>query len=75
MALFNDPILLGGNLMHHRIDSILKRLRQVIAQNLGPESIRSACRAAGHSWRRCTLSPVVVVHGFILQIFYGNASN
>ena len=60
--------------MHHRIDSILKRLRQDIAQNLGPESILAACRAAGHSWRKCTLDPVAVVHWFIIQISHGNTS-
>lgn len=60
--------------MHHRIDSILRRLRQDIAQNLGPESILSACRAAGHTCRKCTLDPVAVVHWFIIQISYGNTS-
>ena len=38
--------------MHHRIDTILKRLRQDVARRLDPESIRAACREAGHTWRQ-----------------------
>jgi Transposase DDE domain len=74
MALFYDPTMLGGTLMHHRIDTILKRLRQDVAQRLDPESIRSACREAGHSWRQCVLNPVAIVHWFVIQVLHGNTS-
>jgi hypothetical protein len=74
MALFNDPIAQGGTLMHHGIDTILKRLRQDIAQRLDPESIHSACRDAGHFWRKCTLNPAAIVHWFVTQVLHGNTS-
>jgi hypothetical protein len=60
--------------MHHRIDTILKRLRQDVAHRLGPESIRSACRSAGHIWRRSLLDPVAIIHWFVTQILLGNTS-
>ncbi len=60
--------------MHHRIDTILKRLRQDVAQRLDPESIRSACREAGHAWRQCLLNPVAIVHWFVIQVLHGNTS-
>lgn len=60
--------------MHHRIDTILKRLRQDVAHRLDAESIRSACREAGHGWRRCVLDPVAIVHWFVIQIVHGNTS-
>ncbi len=60
--------------MHHRIDTILKRLRQDVAHRLDPESIRSACREAGHGWRDRVLDPVAVVHWFVTQVLHGNTS-
>ena len=60
--------------MHHRIDTILKQLRQDPARALQPESIRTACRSAGHTWRKCLLDPVAVIHWFVIQIIHGNAS-
>jgi hypothetical protein len=60
--------------MHHQIHTILNQLRQDLATHLQPESILSACRAAGHTWRKCTLDPVAVVHWFITQILHGTTS-
>ena len=60
--------------MHHRIDTILKQLRQDVAQRLDPDSIRAACRQAGHRWRDCLLNPVAIVHWFVLQVLHGNTS-
>jgi hypothetical protein len=74
MWLFNDPTVQGGTLMHHRIDTILKQLRQDLAQRLDPESIHAACRQAGHSWRNRLLNPVTIVHLFVTQILHGNTS-
>ena len=74
MVLLDDPIELGGTLMHHQIDTILKRLRQDIPSRLDPEAIRSACREAGHGWRHCVLNPVAIVHWFVIQVLHGNTS-
>ena len=63
MVLLNDPTMQGGTLMHHRIDTILKSLRQGLALRLDPESVHSACRQAGHTWRKCTLNPNTVEIG------------
>jgi hypothetical protein len=60
--------------MHHRIDTILKGLRQDVAHRLEPESIRSACRQAGHTWRHCVLNPVAIIHWFVIQVLHGNTS-
>lgn len=60
--------------MHHRIDTILKRLRQDVARHLDPESIRAACREADHGWRHCILNPVAIVHWFVIQVLHGNTS-
>lgn len=74
MALLDDPTVQGGTLMHHRIDTILKCLRQDVARRLDPESIHSACQDAGHTWRRCSLDPVAIVHWFVIQVLHGNTS-
>ena len=74
MVLLDDPTVQGGTLMHHRIDTILKQLRQDVASSLDPESIRSACREVGHTWRQCILNPVAIVHWFVIQILHGNTS-
>ena len=74
MWLLDDPIAQGGPLMHHRMDTILTRLRQDVAQRLDPQSIHSACKDAGHVWRRSTLNPVAIVHWFLIQILHGNTS-
>jgi hypothetical protein len=74
MALLDDPIAQGGPLMHHRIDTILKGLRQGLARRLDPEAIRSACRQAGHTWRHRVLDPVAIVHWFVIQVLHGNTS-
>jgi hypothetical protein len=60
--------------MHHRIDTILRRLRQDLAHRLEPQSIQSACRSVGHTWRKSLLDPVAVVHWFVIQILHGNSS-
>ena len=60
--------------MHHQIHTILKQLRQDVAQRLDAESIRSACRDAGHFWRKCMLNPVAIVHWFVIQVLHGNTS-
>ena len=60
--------------MHHRIDTILGRIRQDLAHHLDPESIHSACFAVGHTWRQCRLTPVVIVNWFLVQVLGGNTA-
>jgi hypothetical protein len=60
--------------MHHRIDTIVKQLRQDIALHLDPESIHSACRSVGHTWRRCVLNPAAILHWFAIQVIHGNTA-
>ena len=60
--------------MHHRIDTILKGLRQDLARRLAPDSIERACHAVGHLWRQCPLDPVAIVHWFVTQILLGNTA-
>jgi hypothetical protein len=72
MGVLYDPITPRGSLMHHPLDTILNHLRQDIAHHLDPESILQACRDSGHRWRRCVLTPVVIIHSFVTQILLGN---
>jgi hypothetical protein len=60
--------------MHHRIDTILTALRQDIGRHLDADSIRSACRSIGHTWRKCRLDPVAIVHWFVIQILHCNTA-
>jgi hypothetical protein len=60
--------------MHHRIVSILRRLKQDPAQELDRPAIRDACRQVGHAWRAGLLDPVTTVHLFLLQILHGNTA-
>ena len=60
--------------MHHRIDTILTQLRQDVARHLDADSIRSACGAIGHTWRKCRLDPVAIVHRFVTRILQGNTA-
>jgi hypothetical protein len=60
--------------MHHQMDTILKRLRQDPARFLDRESVEKACREVGHRWRRCALTPVEILHWFLIQITLGNTA-
>jgi Transposase DDE domain len=60
--------------MHHRMDTILKRLRQDVARHIGPDSVLAACKEARHTWRDCALNPVAVFHLFVAQVVRGNTS-
>ena len=56
------------------IMSVLTRLRQDLASSLSRETILSACRQAGYSWRTRKLDPVATVWYFLLQILHGNTA-
>ncbi len=60
--------------MHHRMDTILKRLRQDLALRLDPDSILGVGRSVGHVWRNSPLNPVVTLHWFLVQVLHGNTS-
>ena len=52
----------------------LARIRQDVGQYLPESAIVSACRAAGHRWRKRKLGPVQTTHLFILQVLCFNAA-
>ena len=56
------------------IMTVLARLRQDVTNHLSSETIRSACRAAGYSWRDRTLGPDVTLWLFLLQVLHGNTA-
>ena len=60
--------------MHHRILSILRRLKQEPARELDRATIVDICRRIGYSWRAGVLDPVATVHLFLLQILHGNTA-
>jgi Transposase DDE domain len=61
--------------MHRRISTILQRLRQDLAATLGTDFIHTACLTAGHTWSdSALLTPVAIIHWFLIQILHGNTS-
>lgn len=60
--------------MHHRITSILRRLKQDPARELDRAAILDACRQVGHAWRASVLDPVATIHLFLLQVLHGNTA-
>jgi len=60
--------------MHHRIVSILRRLKQDPAEQLDRPAILDVCRQVRHTWRACLLDPVATVHLFLLQVLHGNTA-
>jgi hypothetical protein len=60
--------------MHHRILSILRRLKQDPARELDRPAILDVCRQVGHRWRASVLDPVATIHLFLLQVLHGNTA-
>ena len=60
--------------MHHRIVSILRRLKSAPARQLDRPEILDACRQVHHTWRHCLLDPVALIHLFLNQILRGNTA-
>ncbi len=52
----------------------LSRIKGDVRSFVSDESIRHACRAAGHSWRERQLGPVETVHLFVLQVIHFNTA-
>ena len=46
----------------------LARIKEDVRSFVPDESVRRACRAAGHRWRERRLGPVETVHLFVLQV-------
>lgn len=59
------------------VTSILRALARIkadIAVHLQATTIERLCRELGHTWRERTLTPVVTVHAFLLQVLHGNTA-
>jgi hypothetical protein len=52
----------------------LARIKDDVRAFVSDESIRQACRAAGHRWRERQLGPVETVHLFVLQVIHFNTA-
>ena len=48
----------------------LARIKDDVRACLPDESVRAACRAAGHRWRQRQFGPVETVHLFVLQVIH-----
>ena len=58
--------------LHHRLVSILRRIRQDVATLLDKEAINAACREENYSWKNRLFNPAKTVHLFNLQILNHN---
>jgi DDE family transposase len=59
---------------HHRLLSILRRIRQDVATLLDKEAINAACREENYTWKDRLLNPTNTVHLFMLQVLNENAA-
>ena len=59
---------------HHRLTSILRRIRQDVATLLDKEAINAACREEHHTWKDRLLNPTNTVHLLMLQVLNENAA-
>jgi hypothetical protein len=60
--------------LHHRLISILGRIRQDVATLLDKEAINAACREENYTWKNRLFNPTNTVHLFILQVLNGNTA-
>jgi hypothetical protein len=60
--------------MHQRIVTTVRVLRQDLAPYLDEELIHEICRRVGHRWRECRLTPVAIIHWFMVQVLHGNTA-
>src|SRR4051794_40321176 len=73
MALSNEPSA-GGPRMHRPIHNALRALRQDLPSHLDESTINAACHQVGHTWRDCLLTPVAILHWFLIQVLHGNTA-
>src|SRR5579863_1597812 len=75
MGFFPKTFGTGGPAMHRRISTILRRLRQDLAEPLATDFLLAACRAAGHTWSdSALLTPAAIIHWFLVQVLHGNTA-
>lgn len=60
--------------LHHRLVSILGRIRQDVATLLDKDAINAACRQENYTWKDRRLNPTNTVHLFILQVLNRNTA-
>jgi hypothetical protein len=60
--------------LHHRLVSILGRIRQDVATLLDKDAINAACRAENYTWKDRLLNPTNTDHLFILQVLNRNTA-
>src|SRR5678816_4252404 len=56
------------------IPRALARIKDDVRAFVPDESVRRACRDAGHRWRERQLGPVEAVHLFVLQVLHFNTA-
>ena len=59
---------------HHRLVSILSRVRQDVATRLDKEAINTACLEEKYTWKNRLLNPTNTIHLFILQVLNRNTA-
>jgi Transposase DDE domain len=52
----------------------IARIKADVADLLQAATIERLCRELGHHWRDRILTPVVTVHGFLMQVLHGNTA-
>ena len=60
--------------LHHRLVSILGRIRQDVATLLDKDAINAACREENYTWKNRLLNPTNTVHLFMLQVLNRNTA-
>lgn len=60
--------------MHQRIIDTISRIRQDVGAHLSPTVIHQTCKAVGHVWRECVLTPSAIIHVFMLGVLHGNTA-
>ena len=56
------------------VNQSLGKVKADLAKRLDADSIESVCREANHTWRKCLLNPVALIHIFAMQILCGNTA-
>jgi hypothetical protein len=71
---YHDNHFPGGLPLIANILAALHQIKSDVARHLEPAVIRQACAAVDHRWRERVLDPVTTIHGFLLQVLYGNTA-
>ena len=56
------------------IRRVLAQIKDDWATRLTEEHLTRVCRQCGATWRNRTLSPVVTIYVFLLQVLHGNTA-